>query len=168
VKPRDQPCKRSNCPDTSPYSELSNQPENRFLLITETKNALVWVHVVQNKVSGSRQCSRGGVQPWDHPRKRSQCPDTSPFSELSNQPENRFLLFTETKNALVWCHVVQNKVSGSWQCSCGGVQPRDQPCKRSQCPDTSPFSELSNQPGNRFSLFIEIKNALVWCHMVQK
>ena len=46
----------------------------------------------------------------------------------------------------------QKQVGGSLQHSLGGVQPRDQPPIRSICPDTSPFSELSNQPEK--SLFV--------------
>jgi hypothetical protein len=87
---------------------------------------------------------------------------------LSNQPENRFSFFIEIKNARVWCHVTQNKVGGILQHSLGGVQPRDQPRKRSKFPDTSSYSELSNKPLIKFLFFIEIKNALVWCHVVQK
>jgi len=80
------------------------------------------------------------------------CPNTSPFLELSNQPEKSLLLFTDIKNALVWCHVVQKWVGGSLQHFLGGVQPRDQPYIHLQCPNKTRFSELSNQPET--SLFI--------------
>jgi len=81
--------------------------KNHFLLFTDIKNALVWCHVAQKWVGGSLQLSLGGVQPWDQPHIHLQCPNTSPFLELSNRPEKSLLLFTDIKNALVWCHVVQ-------------------------------------------------------------
>jgi len=68
------------------------------------------------------------------------------FQNCQTSPKNHFLLFTETKNALVWFHVIQKWVGGTLQCSLGGVQPQDEPHVHSICPDTSPFSELSNQP----------------------
>ena len=122
----------------------------------------------KRKKGGSLQYSLGGVQPRDQPPIHSICPDISPFLELSNQPENSLFLLIFIENALVWCHVAQKQVGGSLQHSLGGVQPRDQPHIHLQCPDTSPFLELSNQPEKSLFLFTFIENALVWCHVVQK
>jgi len=189
------------------FSKLSNQPETSLLLFTDIKNALVWCHVAQKKVCGTLQYSSGGVPKRDRPYIHSQCPDTSPFLELSNQAERSLLIihwYQECPSLVPFGPKVGRRWSAAflrrsattgsiphppnlprnlsffrivkparkitfyyslisrmpyfgamWSksryavlCSIpkGGVQPRDQPHIHLQCPNSTPFSELSNQP----------------------
>ena len=101
MQPRDQPPIHSICPDTSPFLELSKQPEKSLLLFTDIKNALVWCYVVQKLVGGSLQHSLGGVQPRDHPPPSTQYAQTPHlFQNCRTSQENHFLFLTDIKNAL--------------------------------------------------------------------
>jgi len=142
------------------FRNCQTSQKNHFSLFTEIKNALVWCHVVQKEVGGSLQHSWYQVQPRYQaecncritPKSTHNAQTRLLFQNCQTSQPHHFLLFTEIYNALVWCHVVQKYVGDCLQHSWDGVQARDHPKIHSQCPYTSPFSELSNQPDK--SLFI--------------
>ena len=78
------------------------------------------------------------------------CPDTSPYSKLSNQPEKSLLLFTDINNAPVWCYVAQKQAGGSLQHSLGGVQQRDQPPINSSAQIPLLFQNCQTSQKNQF------------------